>query len=242
MAISGVNRIVGTEVNDTLRGDAQNNWLIGRGGNDSLSGLAGNDRLDGGDGNDLLSGGTGSDTLAGGNGNDFYIVGAGDLVLESDGGGLDTVITSAGRSLESYIENLTLVGAIDGSGNGLGNVITGSDLANAIAGGLGDDRIVGGRGDDTLTGDGGADRFVFTAGFGNDVITDFKIEGADHDTLEFAGAFGSGTLNHDRVLELSTDTAQGVSLALETGNTLLIAGTTLAELRAHPETFAFFAG
>lgn len=242
MAISRLNKIVGTDLSDTLRGDNQANWLIGRGGNDSLAGLGGNDRLDGGVGDDLLSGGAGADTLFGGSGNDTYIVGAGDLVLEDDGAGSDTVITSSSRTLEAHVDNLTLVGAINGVGNALANVITGSDLANEIAAGAGADRIAGARGDDTLIGGGGPDSFVFASGFGRDVITDFKIDGSDHDVLEFRGALAEGDLTHDRVLQVSTDTAQGVSLALEPGNTLLITDVTLAELRANPDAFAFFAG
>ena len=253
MAISSVNRIVGTELNDTLRGDDLTNWLIGRGGSDRLAGLGGNDRLDGGDGNDLLSGGAGADTLIGGAGNDTYVVGAGDLVLEAAGGGLDTVITSTGRTLEAYVDNLTLVGAIDGRGNGLANVITGSDAANAIDGGLGADRIVGGRGADTLAGGGGPDSFVFASGFGHDIITDFQVGGEGHDVIELRGAFASRALTLDLVLatgsefvldpeaEDSQKSRTFVELALEPGNSLVIADTTLAELRAHPEAFAFFA-
>ncbi len=49
--------LIGTILNDTIRGLA---------GNDLLSGLAGNDLLEGGDGNDTLQGGSGDDTIDGG--------------------------------------------------------------------------------------------------------------------------------------------------------------------------------
>ncbi|MFN9546551.1 MAG: tandem-95 repeat protein, partial [Cyanobacteriota bacterium] len=51
--------LIGTILNDTIRGYA---------GNDLLSGLGGNDLLEGGDGNDTLQGGSGNDTLNGGTG------------------------------------------------------------------------------------------------------------------------------------------------------------------------------
>ncbi|MFN6133717.1 MAG: cadherin-like domain-containing protein, partial [Synechococcaceae cyanobacterium] len=51
--------LIGTILNDTIRGLA---------GNDLLSGLAGNDLLEGGEGNDTLQGGSGNDTLQGGAG------------------------------------------------------------------------------------------------------------------------------------------------------------------------------
>ncbi|MFN6337545.1 MAG: tandem-95 repeat protein, partial [Cyanobacteriota bacterium] len=51
--------LIGTILNDTIRGFA---------GNDVLIGLAGNDLLEGDDGNDTLQGGSGNDTLKGGTG------------------------------------------------------------------------------------------------------------------------------------------------------------------------------
>ena len=61
-----------------------------------------------------------------------------------------------------------------------------SYIENAI-GGAGADRLIGnpinnrldgGSGSDSLTGNGGSDTFVFRAGYGNDVITDFATSGA----------------------------------------------------------------
>ena len=47
--------------------------LAGSNYNDTLSGNSGNNRLEGRDGNDTLYGGAGSDTLLGGNGNDVFV-------------------------------------------------------------------------------------------------------------------------------------------------------------------------
>ena len=46
---------------------------------------------------------------------------------------------------------------------------------DTIDGGKGNDVLNGGLGNDTLTGGEGADLFEFTVGFGNDLITDFKL-------------------------------------------------------------------
>ena len=47
-----------------------------------------------------------------------------------------------------------------------------------INGGAGDDQIDGGTGDDVISGGTGADSFVFAAGSGNDIVTDF-VTGED---------------------------------------------------------------
>ena len=66
----------------------------------------------------------------------------------SDTGGTDTITSTITRSLASYaaIENLTLLGssAINGTGNGLNNIITGNSAANILDGGAGNDTLNGG--------------------------------------------------------------------------------------------------
>jgi Ca2+-binding RTX toxin-like protein len=56
------------------------------------------------------------------------------------------------------------------SGN---DTMLGSGGADYLLGGRGNDRIDGGKGSDYLTGDAGSDRFIFSNGYGKDVITDF---------------------------------------------------------------------
>ena len=65
-------------------------------------------------------------------------------------------------------------------GNKLANKITGSSQDDSINGGNGADTIFGGTGNDTLTGGNGADVFVYKAGDGKDVITDY----AEVDTIK----------------------------------------------------------
>ncbi|MDZ8053006.1 MAG: hypothetical protein RMX68_002965 [Aulosira sp. ZfuVER01] len=58
-------------------------------------------------------------------------------------------------------------------GGNCADTLSGFDGNDTICGGCGDDLITGGRGDDCLTGGEGKDRFIFSADFGNDTITDF---------------------------------------------------------------------
>ncbi|ABG33448.1 iron-regulated protein frpC [Roseobacter denitrificans] len=60
--------VIGTEYQDLLRGDAQDNVISGLGGDDQLGGRAGNDTLIGNKGNDKVFGGDGDDLLIWNNG------------------------------------------------------------------------------------------------------------------------------------------------------------------------------
>ena len=84
--IINVEHVIGTEFNDTIKGNNADNNIIandgndiilGRGGNDVINGSNGNDRIFGQAGNDLLRGGAGDDTLDGGRGNNSFTGGTG---------------------------------------------------------------------------------------------------------------------------------------------------------------------
>jgi Ca2+-binding RTX toxin-like protein len=170
--------------------------VAGGDGNDSLSGGAGNDSLDGEAGDDRLDGGAGDDQLAGGAGNDIYVVdSAGDLIVEDSGAGIDGVLSSVSQALAANVDNLTLTGsaAIDGTGNGLDNVIVGNAGANAVAGGDGNDSLAGGAGNDNL--DGGSGDDALDGGDGNDVISD----GSGANTLK--GGLGSDMITGRGTME-----------------------------------------
>ncbi|MFN0193854.1 MAG: beta strand repeat-containing protein [Aestuariivirga sp.] len=161
---------VQSSINFTLGADIEHLVLLGGG---SISG-AGNslaNTLTGNSGNNLLNGGAGADAMAGGLGNDTFIVNeAGDSV--SDTGGIDTVRSGIGFTLESGFENLVLTGgtAINGSGNALANSITGNSGANIIDGGFGADAMTGAGGDDTFYADNIGDTAVEVAGEGFDTV------------------------------------------------------------------------
>ncbi|MBL8383260.1 MAG: calcium-binding protein, partial [Burkholderiales bacterium] len=104
----------------------------------------------------------GVNTLTGGAGDDHYHIDGGDVVVEVDEAGTDTVYSWASQTLASHVEHLVLGGpaAINGTGNGSANHLTGNTQANRLAGGGGDDTLDGGAGSDTLVGGAGADRLI----------------------------------------------------------------------------------
>jgi Ca2+-binding RTX toxin-like protein len=112
------------------------------------------------------------------------------------------------------------------AGNDLIYGETGND---SIDGGPGNDTIVGGGGRDTLSGGSGADTFVFKAGFGKDVITDFDVVSKRHDTLEF------DKLSFSAITRVGAD----VLITVDAADTILLKKVKLADLLAHHEDFHF---
>jgi Ca2+-binding RTX toxin-like protein len=133
--------------------------------------------------------------MLGGAGDDLYFVdNAGDAVGELVGEGNDAVAAGVSYTLTggASIELMTTgfiggTGAIDLTGNELGNQIWGNNGANVLNGGAGND---------VLFGFGGADTFAFTTalGAGNvDVIGDFT-SGTDKIALDDAVFTAMGSL------------------------------------------------
>ncbi len=138
--------VSGSRFADKLTGNGADNALMGGAGDDVLAGGGGADRLNGDAGDDTLDGGSGIDTLSGGDGSDtYYVDNAGDIVIETNAsaaGGIDEVVASASHALGLNVENLTLLGgAINGTGNALGNLIIAGSGVNAIDGGAGIDTL-----------------------------------------------------------------------------------------------------
>jgi microcystin-dependent protein len=170
----GGDHLNGVGGDDVLTGNGGNDTLDGGADNDTLKGGLGNDSLIGGAGNDTLIGGLGADTLAGGLGDDSYVLDDGTDTVIDAGGTADLISSTVTRSLAGYasIERLYLVGsaAIDGTGNGLANVITGNTAGNTLSGLDGNDTLIGGLGTDTLIGGLGDDSYVLDNG--TDTVTD----------------------------------------------------------------------
>lgn len=122
--------------------------LVPTSGDDVLRGYETADTIAGGEGNDTLHGQGGDDTLLGQDGADTAYGGSGD----------DTIIGGAGNDV--------LHGE---AGSDLLNGDAGSDT---LYGGADNDHLVGGLGDDHLTGGEGDDNYYFSAGDGQDTITD----------------------------------------------------------------------
>ncbi|MCA3271032.1 MAG: VCBS repeat-containing protein [Roseomonas sp.] len=120
----------GTSGPDALTVGAENARLSGLGGNDTLTGGAGRDTLDGGDGNDVF---VISDTL--------------DLIIETAGGGADTIMTSVSMAMPVQVETLQIAAGISGitiTGGSGNDMLIGNGLANTFVGGAGDDVILAG--------------------------------------------------------------------------------------------------
>ena len=140
-------------------------------GSDTARGGEGNESIDGGNGDDLIDGGTGANSMTGGAGDDLYVVDdVGDIVAESQGGGIDTVRASISHVLASDVENLVLTGSADlnGTGNNLANDMLGNDGDNTLDGKAGADVMRGGNGDD-----------IYIVDDSNDVVTEGTDGGVD---------------------------------------------------------------
>jgi serralysin len=142
-------------------------------GNDAgnlLKGMGGDDVLDGGAGNDSMEGGTGNDT--------FYVDSGADSVTEGVGEGIDTVYTALTTYLlPDNVDNVFY------TGGGVSFVGTGNAIGNFISGGTGDDVLAGGDGNDTY------DRV------GNDTISESANEGIDTVLSNSSYALGANVEN-----------------------------------------------
>jgi Ca2+-binding RTX toxin-like protein len=215
--ISGIEHLIGSTGNDTMKGNASVNILTGGDGNDALYGRGDADTLFGGKGDDVLVGGKGADILNGGSkvdGSDTADAGintasyedATELVVARLDGLKTSVAGDAVGDTYINIQNLT--------GSDFNDTLRGNDSANVLNGLQGADTLYGGAGADVLNGYGGnpanaskdggdtlygeAGNDTLNGGFGNDTLDG----GADDDILNgeqgndtLLGGSGNDTLN-----------------------------------------------
>lgn len=214
---------------DLAQGGAGNDWMAGGGGNDTLRGGSGDDRILGDAGNDNLSGGPGDDVMFGGAGDDRLQGDGGNDLLRGDGG-RDTL--SGGNG------NDTLQG---GAGNDLLQGGPGDDWLQGdggndrLYGGAGNDTLLGGAGNDTLVGGPGADSFIFTRGFGRDVVQGYET-GVDR-LLISNSLLGSSP--QDFLADHVRQFKAGVQIDLGAGNVILLTGVGLSAQAVVDDILAF---
>ncbi|WP_149141349.1 Hint domain-containing protein [Gemmobacter caeruleus] len=198
--LSSIERLVGSDFNDTLTGNSSSNQLTGGAGDDRLDGGAGSDSLYGGEGADTLIGGTGSDTLEGGAGVDTadysastsgvnVSLGSGTwLGLDLLGNDLGFLTSSLGTGYGGDANGDRLRDIENLLGSAYADTLTGNEANNRLEGGAGSDYLSGGEGNDTLIGGEGADTL---------------IGGEDMDYVDYSDSNAAVSIN------LSNNTASG---------------------------------
>jgi len=117
-------------------------------------------------------------------------------------------------TLSTGVHSLTL--ADYASGQGANVNVTGNNLGDTLVGNSGNNVLAGGTGNDILTGGAGQNTFVFKAGFGQDIVTDFKA-GSDvvelHDGLfaDAAAALAAATTSGSNTI-IHVDAANFITL------------------------------
>lgn len=239
----GVDTIRTTVTLPSLVANVENLTLLGTGnlnatGNalpNVLTGNSGANRLDGGGGDDTLDGGVGIDTMLGGLGNDvFYVDSASDVVTEGSGQGTDTIMTSVTlTTLAANVENLTLIGTgnIDGTGSSGDNVMTGNVGNNLLTGGVGNDTLDGRAGNDTLNGGAGADTYLFSIGYGADVIVDSDATAGVKDVVKFGAGIAQADIRFTQSGNSLVATIRSTSESLTIQDWYLSANNRVEEFR-----------
>lgn len=242
--ISGIEDLYGSDYDDHLTGNDENNYVVGGDGNDTLYGLGGDDYLFGGAGINVMYGGEGNDTFVnygdhdtvyGGDGNDIINIDEGVNIVDG-GAGFDEINFSVA---DTDIEINFNTGAMSGNftvgdtytniekvvGSQNNDTFIGDDNDNVFDGYWGNDTLIGGEGADELIGDRGSDTIygdegddVLDGGDDNDII----YGGIGHDDIDggrgddvIEGQDGNDTINGN----YDNDTIYG-----QAGNDVIIGG------------------
>jgi Ca2+-binding RTX toxin-like protein len=248
LRLTGFDAVNGTgnTLDNTLTGNSARNVLTGGAGNDTLSGGMGLDTLIGGTGNDTYMidlpleffnvKNFGRESF------DIAVPHERDVIVEQANEGHDSVYSPISYTLDANVEDLHLadkafpiwtrppreilsagpdVLLVEGIGNDLDNVITGSAGDDRLDGLGGDDSIQGGKGNDAI--DGGAGNDAIVGGDGNDSIrggdgNDLIDGGAGADGM--AGGAGNDTFIVDDLNDTPSDSSGFDQVLSSTNHTL----------------------
>jgi Ca2+-binding RTX toxin-like protein len=203
--LRNVEGIVGTDFEDTIKGDASDNKLFGGKARDTIYGNDGHDEIYGGAGSDTVYGGSGDDvfhvidgdTAYGEQGDDSFVIykdESGQGTEFHGGEGVDTLEYSevsygiSGNLSDGKFDRTTTYGGSIGVSDVVSDVenVLGTDYNDRIGGNDLDNRIEGNGGNDVLEGRAGED--TLKGGLGDDTLRG----GADDDILN--GGMGDDTL------------------------------------------------
>ncbi|MBL6954741.1 MAG: calcium-binding protein [Alphaproteobacteria bacterium] len=196
-----IESVGGSQLDDVIVGDGNDNHLTGGAGNDNIDGAVGHDYVVGGSGNDNLTGGSGNDTL------DYSENSYWNELPVTQG---VTVNLATGVATDNWGNTDTLSGFEN---------IQGSNLDDTLTGAGGGGNLIGGDGNDTITGGGGSDWLY--GGAGNDNIDgagghDYVVGGSGNDDL--TGGSGNDTVDYsENNYWNELPVTQGVTVNLATG-------------------------
>jgi len=234
--LMSIEDVVGTDFNDFLSGNDEDNAIAGLAGNDVIRGGAGNDELKGGEGNDLIEGQSGNDFIEDGAGNDTIYGGSGNDTINNVGGtdtfdggdGVDTLISDVTQFAQGdFILGFNAVSGTHGRLNSdvgqdtvvsIENFKTIGNIDAHVIGGSEDNVFITDGGNDSL--EGGAGNDELRAGLGDDSLSGGigdDILHADRGRDVFDGGTGRDRLiadvtfatNSSRVLEVNLDLQNG---------------------------------
>jgi Ca2+-binding RTX toxin-like protein len=201
--IVNIEKLYGSNYNDTLIGNGNGNAFYGNGGNDTI--FAGT-----GTASDLYNGGDGTDTIS------YYYA--------SNAVNVDLTITTyqntgVGSDFIVNVENLY--------GSAYNDILKGSSVNNALYGNNGNDTIYGADGNDLLNGGQGLDTFVFdtalNASTNTDTILDFT---AVDDTIQLSKAIFTALSATSGTLDAANFVASADGTALDANDYILYNTTT----------------
>jgi Ca2+-binding RTX toxin-like protein len=196
--LSGVEHLYGTKFNDTLTGDAKDNYLWGDAGDDKLYGGAGDDHLSGGAGVNVIDGGAGFDTV------DYAFSDKG-VTINLSGApapqipipdGVDTIISVEAAMGSTYADYIV--------GNDAENYLFGDAGNDVLFGVNGNDTLDGGDGDDILRGSFYKPGDMLLGGAGHDQIILWTGPGSEGLTTVDGGA-GEDRLYFSTVTDITLD-------------------------------------
>lgn len=253
---SGADTITGFNTADAIRGSAGDDTINGKAGNDTYYYARGDgidtitEETNGGSADRLmLEGVSQTDVQLVRSGLDLTLVVADSSVGAGDGGsillksqlddnfsrGIEQVVFGDGSVWTANDLRLRVLAEASTSG---ADTITGFNTNDVIDGGVGNDtingasghdRLIGGSGVDNLTGGAGNDTFVFRAGFGADVVADFKDTTFENDVIEFSTAEFATYAN---IVAASTQVGADVVITVSPSDTITIKNWTLSKMGA----------